>query len=227
MSIVPSGTRRIMQAQSFGDTMNPQNGLGKLDLGQLTSGGQEFVPQNTEQISIEPSKDVENLTLDIDKNKKPSDISEYIFEKLQSFGYPPRRLEEFESEFVKQKFYPGENREVTVIIPDRYYGMKKGLSEEDVNSIIKEISDKFGLSFLEGDREDKKITLEFMSQQQAQQLAKDEEASAVAGDELDEVYGVPSKEKDKKRSKKTKAYTAWELIKMGRESWLESFMKRS
>lgn len=228
MPIVPSGTRRIMQAQSFGDTINPQNDLGKLDLGQPTAGDQQITPQNTEQISMEPAKDVEDLKLDINKNEKSSDISSYIFEKLQSFGYPPRRLEEFESEFVKEKFYPGENKEVTIVIPDRYYGMKKGLSEEDVKVIIKEISEKFGLSFLEGDREDKKITLEFMSQQQAQQLAQDEEANTVVGDELDEVYGTPSNEKEKKgKSKKTKAYTAFELIKMGRDSWIEELMKRS
>ena len=216
-----------MQAQSFGDTINPQNDLGNLRLDQSLSGDKQQValPQ---EITTEPAKDIGSLTEQVGNTEKTSDISEYIFEKLQSFGYPPRRLEEFESEFVKQKFYPGENKEVTVVIPDRYYGMKKGLSEEDVNTIIKEISEKFGLSFLEGDREDKRITLEFMSQQQAQQLAKDEEANTVVGDELDEVYGAPSKEKPKSRkTKETKAYSAWELIKMGRDAWIESFIKRS
>lgn len=225
MPIVPSGTRKVMQAQSFGDTINPQNDLGNLRLDQPLEGSEQVnIPQD---IDAEPSKDINSLTEQVGNTDKASDISEYIFEKLQSFGYPPRRLEEFESEFVKQKFYPGENREVTVVIPDRYYGMKKGLSEEDVNSIIKDISDKFGLSFLEGNREDKKITLEFMSAQQAKQLAADENEEAVAGDDLDEVYGSPSKEKSKsKKSKETKAYSIFELIKMGRESWIEALLKR-
>jgi hypothetical protein len=189
------------------------------------------------QTGLVPQKDIFNQTgvkdisdlsqpADIDQSEKESttDITEYIFEKLQNFGYPPRRLEEFETEFVKQKFYPGENKEVTIVIPDRYYGMRKSLSDKDIKTIISEMSEKFGLSFTEGEREDKKITLNFISQQEAEKIKSDSEEDSFVGDELDEIYGSPSK--DKSKSKKVKAFTALELVKMGRDNWIHDFLNK-
>lgn len=233
MPIVPSGTKRLMEAQTFGnDYFIPDeiNNLRPLQTNQqpLTEENQPINNQLPQSIEQHPQQDIGELAdLNVQNKEQSTNITEYIFNKLEGFGYPPRRLEEFESEFVKQKFYPGENKEVTIVVPDRYYGTRKNLSEEDVNALISEISEKFGLSFTEGEREDKKITLNFMSQQEAKKIENAENAEVVVGDELDEVYGSPSKEKDKTKTKKTKAYSALELIKMGREDWIDEIMKRS
>ena len=113
------------------------------------------------------------------------DVKTYVAKKLESFGYPPRRLVEFEDKFVTQKIYPGSVREITIVIPDRYYGKRESISDSDFAKLLQEVQEQFGLSFVDGERKEKQIEIHFTSEKPS--LNEDEEN--VAGDELDEVYG--------------------------------------
>ena len=130
----------------------------------------------------------------LEEHKGGEDITNYIFQKLEGFGYPPRRLEDYSAEFVTEKIYSGGVKEVVVVIPDSYYGRRDKVSDHDFTKIIDEIQDKFGLHFTDGERKDKKITLNFTSQKPIDNQALDQSE----GDNLDEVYGKKPSSVDKK-----------------------------
>jgi len=225
MPIIPTGKKRIMMAQNLADgnnfgniqfpelpnTQNPvsqENIVSEQPTGQPQDGqSQKETPPNTERSGPE------------DNNSEP-DLSEYLFKFLEERGYPPRRLEQYEEEFVTEEMFPGETREVTVVLPDRYYGSKKRLSKNDLNTLIKDIQAKFGLSFVKGERKDKKLTINLTSQQQAQPSEED----ATAGDALDEVFGAGTK-KEQPKDKKKVAKTINELLKESNDALVEKLLK--
>jgi hypothetical protein len=185
MSFVPSGKRKRMVAQT--NMMSDGNSFGNFETeteipNNLGSEGDDLQPQ-TEQIPQEqPTEDGE------------PDLTEYIFKTLERFGYPPRRLEEFEKEFVNEKIFSGGIREIDVVIPDRYYGTRKRISDNDFNQIVNDIQNDFGLTFSEAERKDKKINISFSSQK------KEEEDDVQLGDDLDDVYGPSKDRKGKKKA---------------------------
>ena len=194
MSIVPSGARKRMVAQTM---MSDDNSFGAFETeipdmatDNMSTMEEDAQPQ-TEQIQ-EPSDD-----------GKP-DLTEYIFKTLEKFGYPPRRLEEFEKEFVNEKIFSGGVKEVTITVPDRYYGTRKRISDDDFNQMINDIQNSFGLTFIDAERKDKKIIINFSSEK------KEEENDVPLGDDLDDVYG-PSK--DRKGSPKRKTAVSMQSIK--------------
>jgi len=234
MKIVPRGTKREMKLQSF-DSQEPYLDFGNEEVvaqKQLNQGhnilNEDMLrekaketesedPVNTiEQTGIEQenidSPDSSSFSSFLDSNKEGGeetlpDLTEYIFAKLESFGYPPRRLNEFEDEFVTEKLYPGGQREVTIIIPDRYYGSKQKLSSKDFDAIVQELQTKFGLSFLEGEKKNKKIEMKLSSMKPIDE-SEDEN---VPVDELDEIY-TGNSIGPKRKPKKQKIASHKELI---------------
>jgi len=136
-----------------------------------------------------------------------ADVLDYIMKKLEGFGYPPRRLNEYKDEFVSEKLLPGDARDVSLVFPDMYYGKGKRLRKEDVNTIIEDVQTQFGLSFKDGERKDKKVFLNFVSQGQE----GDGEEEQGIGDELDVAFGGGA-EKPKAKKKKV-AETQSEMMK--------------
>jgi len=213
-----------MIAQVF----NPEDQMG-VDFGN----GPETVPaqdssaqnkpfgiQGEDDMSLMDSNSAESM-----EDKAPDDITEYISAKLQSFGYPPRRLDQYENEFVNEKIFPGQSREVTVVIPDRYYGQKKRLSTDDMSKMINEIQEQFGLEFVDADRVDLKLTMNFTSHG-GRNGEEDEEV--VVEDALTQVYGPASDESQlaKKKKKRTKAAaTIQEMIKTNKDSLYDALVK--
>lgn len=230
--ITPSGKRRYMQAQ-FQPEMGNSYGLDELNdsLNQSTKEQPlEEQPLDEQPVNGKEQEDIgenpsENSFIKVpqeDGQSRDEDIAEYISQKLQSFGYPPRRLEQFENEFVQEKLFPGGAREMDIVIPDRYYGKKQRIKDSDFSSIVKEIQEKFGLSFVEAERKDKKIIMKFTSD--TKKDGKEDGDEEMAGDILDEVYGTPTESK-RNKSKKTTAMTMAELAKFGREELIEKLLK--
>lgn len=217
MAIVPSGKRRQMMAQNFEDDPLSSVNLDKsdMDLSALDS-------FNKKDVKMDEST-FEGAKMPDEDDSKGSDVGTYIFSKLESLGYPPRRLEEFENEFINEKIYPGGVREVTIIIPDRYYGMKKRLSTSDFSEIVKEIQDNFGLNFVDAERKDKKISMNFTSQS-AKDEDGEEEENEFAGDVLEEVYG-PGDSSRKSKPKNKSAMTMRDMLKMSKEKLVEKIIK--
>jgi len=204
MAIVPSGKRKLMVAQIPGQqqALNPQ--LENMNMDKPSTSLDDA------STSFLPTGLFDDKGEDGGEQSSP-DITEYIFKKLESFGYPPRRLEQFENKFVDEKLYPGGIREVAVILPDRYYAKRKRLRDKDVASIVKEMQDSFQLNFVDAERKDKNLKMNFTSQSQ-----KDEnEEEIMDGDVLDDVYGGGT---DSKPKKTKKAQTINELLKMGKNN---------
>ncbi|MFA5601108.1 MAG: hypothetical protein WDA06_10990 [Phenylobacterium sp.] len=206
MSIVPSGKKRTMIAQSF--SQDDFGGLGNFDIEPANFNNNDV----GESLSDKENPYHAKIPSGQEEKEKES-VREFIFNKLVDFGYPPRRLREFESEFASQKFYPDGNKDVTVTLPDRYYGTDKSLSESDLNGIVKEISDKFELQMVEGKREDKKITIEFVNRSSK---TEDDKNEKQVEDTLDEVYGG---------GKNKKAQSIMEMIREARFNFIEKNIK--
>ena len=231
MALYPNGKRRIMVAQQeapqqfgpdFGETAgtsvpNPQE-TPPLDEVEQEAPPAEIRPEDVDesQTGSPETPVVEGGGMEAQKPAK--DIQGYIFNKLQSFGYPPRRLEEFEDEFVEENLSPGDVRDVTVVIPARYYGKRETLSKEDFAKMINEIQKQFGLSFMNAKKTGKKISIQFSSQtvQDASQTQQP--------DELDEVYGTPKGNKGSGGSQR-KAFTLPEMLKSSKEKLYELLVK--
>ena len=209
MRLVPSGSERLMIAQ----TMNP-NKFG-LDFGneteELVPGAEELAPNTVPEVPEVPNPTVESAP-----KEDSEDLTQYIFNRLTQLGYPPRRLESYEDKFVHERITRDGGREVTIVIPDRYYGSKKSLSKEDFSGIVNDIQNKFGLNFTDADRSDLKLTINFTS---ANPDADENESALQVEDELTQVYG-PGKENsgEKTKRKKKVAYTIQELMSQSKKN---------
>lgn len=166
---------------------------------------QENKEQNSPVLNDEEKQEFVKIPEKKPDGKRHSDVENYILEKLQSFGYPLRRLEDFSEEFVEETITVGNNnsmpREVIVVLPDRYYGSRDRISEDDLQKIISELSSMFKLHLLEGKRKDKKITLKFTSSRNDVSKGSESEAQPQT-DELDEIFGDKTKNMKKKENKK-------------------------
>lgn len=219
MAIVPSGKRRQMMAQNFEDDQ-----LSSVNLDNSNMDMSTFESFNEDNAKVDEGDFKGTEMPDAGGSQESSDVGTYIFNKLESFGYPPRRLEEFENEFINEKIYPGGVREVTIIIPDRYYGMKKRLSTSDFSEIVKEIQSNFGLNFIDAERKDKKISMNFTSQSTKEKDGEEEE-NEFAGDVLEEVYG-PGDSSRKGKAKSKSAMTMQDMLKMSKEKLVEKIFKQ-
>jgi len=205
--LIPRGKKRTMFAQNY---------LPGVDLPQEVKGleeveptipepsipameGEESVQDSMEEIGVEPTEEVGD-----------NDVLSYVLQKMEAFGYPARRLDQYEDNFVKEELFPDGGRNVTIVMPDRYYGKKQRISQKDIKVLIQEMQSQFGLAYTGGEREDKKVTFNF----QSEHMAAGEEDDEFAGDVLEEVFGGPSEEKD--RAKRPKR--AENIISMMKEA---------
>jgi len=244
MAIVPSGKRRKMVAQSFGNeelsSANMEDSLSgnspsKTDnsfltedylrdfAGQTESGDDPAIAEEGEgHLTDSYDERMEDAKKDTG-GRAAEDVGAYIFSKLEAFGYPPRRLEEFENEFVNEKIFPEGIREVTIVIPDRYYGTRKRLSDPDFSDLVKEIQGKFGLNFTDAERKDKKISMNFTSQSIKNEDEEGEE-SEFAGDVLEEVYGPGNPSNKMKKSRNKTAMTIQDMMKLSKEKLIDKLI---
>ena len=156
-----------------------------------------------------------------DSSDDDDSLVQYVFNKMEDLGYPPRRLEEFSDEFVEEQIFPAGNREVTITMPDRYYGKRKSLSHKDIQAIIQEITAKFGLSFVQGSREGKKLSLEFTSAQSPELDEEGEEGEGVGTtDVLDEVFGERKSKKGQKKKASSGVQTLQEMLRDNQDNIL-------
>lgn len=216
MPIVPRGKKRIMEAQ-YSPSRGEQWGtdyLGSYD---------QFPPeQNGLPVDMDTGREERVDIGERDPNALPeqTDLNEYIFKKLENFGYPPRRIEEFSDEFIEEKIYPGGVKDVIIVLPDRYYGKKKRISDPDLTQMVSEIQNQFGLTMTDAIRKEKKVTLNFTSQPSK---PKEGEEDQQMGDDLDEIFGgghSTLKTKKRKKDRSRLAQTIQEIIRASRSELL-------
>jgi len=218
MAIVPAGKTHIMEAQSFsnplvqgydGDTSlnnnlpsfetedaleeNVSNGVNEQDT---------LLEQEEEQVSP------------VDQGRKT--LTNYIYKKLQSYGYPGRRLDEFKAKFVRESLSPDGVKDIQIELPDKKYneqGLADSIDHEELRDISQEVNKLFGLNFNGAEHADGRWTVKFTSQK----LTNPEEEQGSFRDGLDEVYGTPSKTK-KEKNEPVKAFTLREMIKTQKDT---------
>ncbi len=198
MNLVPTGKTRVMVAQNFSDPLS--EGFGESSIANEdssrsfeTDGAMEADINETnginDDISIQPGEEEELAP----KENGRKTLTTYIYEKLQNYGYPGRRLQEFKAEFVKESISPEGVKDIQVVIPDKKYPDEKGFTDtvenEELKEISHEINQMFGLNFNGAERSDGKWTIKFTSAD----LSSPEED--VTHDNLDQVYGKPDKNK--------------------------------
>jgi hypothetical protein len=229
MSIVPSGKTRVMVAQQFsnplsegfeGESIAEEQPLeNQLETGgpedALETGGAMDEDMETQgvndDVSIQPGEDQQMAP----KENGRKTLTTYIYEKLQNYGYPGRRLQDFKAEFVKESISPEGVKDIQVVIPDKKYPDEKGYTDtvenEELKQISHEVNQMFGLNFNGAERSDGKWTIKFTSAD----LSDPEEE--ITNDNLDQVYGKPekgSKDKSPTDQKPFKAaFTIREMIK--------------
>ena len=241
MIIVPSGKTRVMVAQNFSTSPSLSEGFGETTIANEEGGPRSF---NETKSPIDPIQGLDSeldtedaMNDDIDGEPINDDVSmgqedesqfkskenkktltSYLFEKLQSYGYPGRRLQEFKSEFVRESVSPEGIKDIEVVIPDKKYPDEKGFTDtienEELKNIAHEVNQAFGLNFNGADRAGGKWTIKFTS---ANIVNPDEES--ISHDTLDQVYGKPNKsgQPNKKNTIESKpavrAFSIREMIK--------------
>lgn len=237
MAIVPSGKKRIMEAQSSLQA-DSQWGLGQefggAPVEQPQQGANANVQQEQAPLKEENVQGVQGVQEEKGEDGKP-DILEYIYKVLEKLGYPPRRLEEFSDEFIEEEMFPGGIKDITVTLPDRYYGQKKRISDKDLSNIMNQIQKQFGLTLTQATRKEKKAIMNFTSQPQEQEEVE------VPGDDLDEIFGTQKGAENNKAKaatspknnlktlknpkRKKEAQTIHELVKENHSNLMEKLLK--
>jgi hypothetical protein len=226
MSITPIGKLKQMEAQNIGNPILNSSPLGEPspmgeEASQVDSLREEAIPGDISNGDIPEIDDQDGMVDEvveeeqgppIQKEKKKT-LSNYIFKKLEEFGYPGRRLEEFKKKFVTQDISADGTETVKVEIPDKKYpnpnsGETETIEANDLTGMIREVNKMFGLNFTGAHRSEGKWTMDFSSAK-----VDREEDTAGMQDNLDEVYGTPSKGKNEKTTPTRAAHTLGELIK--------------
>ena len=106
-----------------------------------------------------------------------------------------------------------------------YYGKAKRLRGEEISKITEEIQNQFGLTFKDGERKDKKVFLNFVSNN-PDESAGGEEGDAAMGDALDAAFGGGGAAAQKSKQKKKVAKTQSEMMKIAIAEAFEKLNKR-
>jgi hypothetical protein len=249
MAIVPAGKLKIMEAQSFtsphtGFSMGEQT-MSDIQPGNENVNDAAQQAQDSAGVQDEDMKsaldvvDEDEITYD-DVNKGPvlgddvdagpdsinepiidgkKTLSDFIFKKLEEFGYPGRRLYEFKAKFVREDVSPDGAKDIKVEIPDKSYPDEQGnvqtIETDDLGSLVREVESLFDLYFNGASRAEGKWTINFVS---TKPNDKNEE-EMIERDNLDEVYGNPKGTKRTiNKNKATNASTIKELIKDNKDN---------
>lgn len=237
MSISPAGKPRVMVAQTYSDTTS--SGYGEAPAISQKKGPLSLETDEAMNEDIGSSQEIDNNTgmpteenmsgdVGVSPQSKKKTLTNYVFEKLRSYNYPGRRLEEFKSKFVKESVSPQGIKDIQIEIPDKKYPGPEGIADTveggDLKEIAREIQESFGLNFNGADRSDGKWTVKFTSEKM---MSQDEEAPVK--DNLEDVYGSPatgkSKGKNISRDKQRAAYTIQEMIKIAKNDVVEKIIK--
>tara|TARA_Y100000310_G_scaffold310879_1_gene356616 strand:+ start:2400 stop:3080 length:681 start_codon:yes stop_codon:yes gene_type:complete len=221
MVIAPSGKRRLMVAQRFTDPTAQRGGEMANDSVDLSGVGSasELAPNTVDNFEHK-IKEEETEQASPDEGSTEADLTDYLFEKLEGWGYPGRRLVEFRNKFVSENISAEGDKTVDAVIPSTYYGTNKQISDKDFASMIKEIKHKFGLFFAGATNAEGKLTVKFTS------VNKREDEGMVEEDELTKVYGQPAGGgSEHKESPKVAGLTIHEMIKNNKSNMVEELLR--
>ena len=228
MTLIPTGKLKIMEAQTSipDDAVNLNQGHDlfnrademSVDVPEIDS---EINPdqQGLEEESLlkpEP-KPEQNVQSD-----RESTIEDYIFQKLESFGWPGRLLQDYKDKFVSRSISAEGVEEVRIELLDKQYPNMSKISTKDIKQIVSDIQSKFGLFFQGGDNNDGKWSFRFISTKETPEEDENPADLDITG-YLDKAYGTPSKSSNSpKEPSKKEASTIEEMIKYNKNEIFDS-----
>ena len=249
MSILPSGSRKILHAQTspvhqmgLGGDLPPDDQM--RDFGE----GHEDVPVDRASEGDEMVNEVKPT--DVNQSDE-SDMLGWIMKLMYELGYQINEdLAKYAQEFVKESMFTGPDgqigeRRVVVTIPDRYGkaykggflsgdGVKKRLSNEHITKVVTTLREKFGLFPVSGGgkegapilREDGKLIIN-LSSSRPKPVLDEAEIGDEPTTELDEVFGngagtPPTKKKPSARA----ASTLREMMKEAKNNLIAGYWDR-
>ncbi|HUS49094.1 MAG TPA: hypothetical protein VMZ91_02960 [Candidatus Paceibacterota bacterium] len=216
MDIVPTGKIRIMEAQSVSNPfsqgyIHPEE---TQDMFSNINMDQE-IPQKIEEI---PQEQIQEET----QQPEEKTIENYIFKKLESFGWPGRLLQEYKDKFTHKSISADGSEEVKTEILDKHYPDMKTISRDELKEIVKEIQDSFGLHFEGGENNEGKWSLRFSSKSdEAQTEESRKENDMGATTYLDNAYGTPANKSNKNIGKKA---SFLDMIKEEKEKFVKNYI---
>lgn len=238
MALVPSGKRRYMVAQ----TVDPNAEMaGQFDTTGVESEDAQAMGQQAEQAAetpAQPQDQQEQAAPNVEDQAgaaesavaeeqaatqntgQEGDVRQTVFEFLTGLGYPPRRLQEFKSQFVSETGSADSGTSVTLVLPDEVYGKNTQIPREKLKELVQTVEHKHGLSFTDYKRANEQLTLNFVTQDAAAQQSLED---AGPGDILDKVYGKPAG--GGKKGKMARAQTIHEMIKESKDRQFEILKK--
>lgn len=236
MTLVPVGKTRVMVAQTISSPLAEgfEGGLMSSEPSEPSEPSirpdfqtEEALDEDVTdgQEGMDGTNGVANNGIDDTAVPQEKTLTNYVFKKLTSYGYPGRRLQEFKSKFVRETVSPEGIKDIQIEIPDKKYpgadGVANTIENEDLKEIANEINEAFALNFNGADRSDGKWTIKFTSEK-----LNDPDEANVIHDNLDEVYGKPSVSKQRdSRGKRVAGNTFRELIKESKDEFIKIFTK--
>lgn len=234
MAIVPVGKLHLMEAQTINNPLMDGAGGPSMSNNIPSFETEEGLNEEVEETGgPEPQVDIGGPQEEIGGVEEPTEgrktLTNYVFKKLENYGYPGRRLQEFKAKFVRETVSPEGIKDIQIEIPDKKYPNAKGqtdtIENEELSSISKEINEMFGLNFNGAERTDGKWTIKFTSADNSDPTDGD-----IVRDNLDEVYGTPNKSKNETHGRdpmKTQARTIYEMIKENKSKVISELEKIS
>lgn len=245
MAVVPAGRRRDMVAQAYHSSAakiasrNHDFGLTEDQWDALVRFAQSAeampvptgdlpvpdgnIPEPVDSDAAEPPIDAQPGETVADEPVHPvetdqgANMSKIVFKFLEGLGYPPRRLYEFKNQFYDERGSKDGETQVTVTLPDQIYGSDNPIPKDKLKQFIDVVEAKLGLSFVDYQRSNLRVTLNFSSA--SQEINEDE----LQGDVLDQVYGKPKNGKKNPR-KKASAPSFREMIKSSKNDLVASLL---
>ena len=241
MALVPCGKRRLMFGQAAPDPTHEM--AGQMDTGNVQPGQAQMMDQQqteadpeiaAESAGVEdPAGDLEEKANKIEEEQsaqaanpqaggeKGGDVRTTVFDFLVSLGYPPRRLQEFKSQFVSETGSANSGTQVSIVVPDEVYGKNMQIPREKMKQFVQTVEKNHGLSFQDYKRANEQLTFNFMTADAAQQQSLED---AGPGDILDKVYGKPGKGSKGKPNPK-QAGTIQEFIKESKSNSIPQLLR--
>lgn len=240
MALVPTGQRRLMVAQilpssiynltDFGLTdkeaqaMDPgsPNGTAPSPVGPGPEINDMGVPDNVDAPDMQGDPGMENATeMDSPEMPEPSggdgNLGTVVFKFLEGIGYPPRRLHEFKNQFFDERGSKTGDTQVTITLPDEVYGSNQPIPKPKLKQLVDAVEKRFGLSFVDYQRSNLKVILNFSSTDPAAA-----EMQEGPGDVLDQVYGKPQ---NASKNQSKAASTINEMIKGSKNDLVATLKK--
>jgi len=139
MSIIPVGKLHVMEAQTINDPLVDGSGGPSMANNIPSFETEEGLTEDVEETGapepggVDPQADMGGPQEEVSGVDEPDEgrktLTNYVFKKLENYGYPGRRLQEFKAKFVRETVSPEGIKDIQIEIPDKKYPNERGQTD--------------------------------------------------------------------------------------------------